>query len=288
LQAKQRKKSGKGWGNVMKILLANYDLEKRSGSEMWTLTMFNYLSRFHEVDVFVPPSGFNAMIGSWADREQEYDLALVNHNICLEELAEWDIKRRIFTSHGPIPELEQPIPGADVYVAVSEEVHANLTSKGFFSHVIRNPIDTNYFTPAPVNPELRNILWMNNRAPNIELIEKVSQGFEYRIQTGWADGVKENIQWADLVMTSGRGIYEALSCGKNVMVVNWCGVDGMVTRENIEKLRTVNCSGRYYNQFWGPDRMREEFKRYDPERDMRAYVIENHEVSTIAGRYLKL
>jgi hypothetical protein len=120
------------------------------------------------------------------------------------------------------------------------------------------------------------------------LIEQVSQGFEYRVQTGWQDGVKENIQWADLVMTSGRGIYEALSCGKNAMVVNWCGVDGMVTRKNIEKLRTVNCSGRYYNQFWGPERMREELGLYDPGRNLRPYIIENHEVSTVAGGYLKL
>ena len=272
----------------MKILLANYSLEKRAGSEMWTVTMYDYLSQFYDVDVFVSSGGFNAMIGSWADRGKEYDLALINHNVCLRELAGWNIKRRIFTSHGPIPELEQPIPGADVYVAVSEEVHANLTLKGFLSWIMRNPIDTSYFTPAPVNEQLQNILWMNNRAPNIDLVERASQGFEYRIQTGWQDGVKQNIQWADLVISSGRGVYEALSCGKNAMVVNWCGCDGMVTRENIEKLRTVNCSGRYFNQFWEPERVREEFQLYDPKRDLRPYIIENNEVSTIAGGYLKL
>jgi hypothetical protein len=271
----------------MKILLANVDLEKRAGSEMWTVTMHRHLSKEHDVDVYTS-TGINNLIKSQSNKNKEYDLALINHNVCLRELSGWNIKHRIFTSHGILPDLEQPIPGADVYVAVSEEVHANLTSKGFNSYIIRNPIDTEYFSPLPVNRKLERLLWMNNRAPNIKLVELASGGYEYRLQTWWSDGVKDAIQWADLVISSGRGIYEALSCGRNAMVVNWCGCDGMVTQQNIYDFRRCNCSGRFRELWLPPGLLRTEFELYDPDRNMRPYIIENNDVKKIAGEYLKL
>lgn len=271
----------------MKILLATYSLERRAGTETWTMTMFDCLSKSHDVDVFVLPGQRNNLIpAAGSDQKKHYDLAIINHNVCLEALRGWDISRRIFTSHGVIPSLEKPRPGADAYVAVSEEVQAALSQQGFDSVIIRNPIDTEYFSPAPVNQSLRRILWMNNREPTMDLIIPASEGYEFRIQTGWADGVRENIQWADMVVTSGRGAYEAMSCGKNVCIVNWCGCDGMVNHESILELRKFNCSGRRYKQWWPPERVRQEFEKYDPGLNMRPYILENNDVQKITGAYL--
>lgn len=273
----------------MKILLSTFSLERRAGSETWTVTMYNELNKLgHDVDIRVCSSEINNLVPFGCDKKKQYDLAIINHNKCLIELSSWNIKKRIFTSHGVKPDLEQPVKGADVYVSVSEEVQENLKLKGFDSVVIRNPIDTEYFTEVKPNDKLKTILWMNNREPSIDLIKEVSKGYDFRIQTGWRDRVKENIQWADIVMTAGRGIYESLSCGKNAIVVNWFGCDGIVTEENIYKLREKNCSGRVNNKFWPPERLREEFHKYNPNRNMRPYIIKNNNIKTIAERYLLL
>ena len=130
---------------------------------------------------------------------------------------------------------------------------------------------------------------MNNRAPHIDMIEKASTGLECMVVTGWQDGVRAAMQWADLVCTSGRGVYEALSCGKNAMVVNWCGIDGMVTPESILELRKCNCSGRRYGYQWNPAEIRAKmFEGYDSGRDMRGYILENNNVCSIAREYFSL
>ena len=274
---------------IMKILLATFSLERRAGSETWTMTMFHQLKKMgHTVDVFVKSNDGNNLIDATCDKNTKYDIAIINHNVCLTDLATWDIKRRIFTSHGPTTELEQPVHGADVYVAVSEEVQENLTVKGFSSIVIRNPINTEDFSQVKPSKTLKKILWMNNRKPTDEMIIPASEGYEYRTQWGWRSDVKENIQWADLVITSGRGVYEALSCGKNAMVVNWCGCDGMVTEKTILEFKKKNCSGRTVGAFWPPERIREEFSKYDVNRNLRPYILENNNIATIARRYLDL
>lgn len=273
----------------MKILLSNYSLEHLAGSETWSMTMFHHLVKMgHDVDVFVSSLGENTLIPAECCKDKAYDLAIINHNKCLHELSDWNIKRRVFTSHGVFPALERPIPGADIYVSVSEEVQATLKKHWFESVIIRNPIDTDYFTPVKPNKELENILWMNNRKPMLDVIELASYGYNYRTQWGSRPGVKENIQWADLVVSSGRGIYEALSCGKNAMVANWCGCDGIVTGETMLELRKKNCSGRTHKEYWDTERIREEFNKYDPERDLRPYILENNNIAIIAERYLAL
>ena len=272
----------------MRILLANSTLAHRAGSEMWTKTMCNELRRFNEVDVYVSTIGENKLINAGCDKAKRYDLGIINHNICLQELQSWNIDRRILTCHGIWPELEQPVPGADVYVSVSEEVQAHLWRQGYNSRIIRNPIDVDHFYPVWGSRELKRIVWMNNRNVMPEMVKVASNGYESRVVSGWQDGVRDALQWADLVVSSGRGIYEALSCGKNACVVNWCGCDGMVTPENIYVLRKNNCSGRYHREFWPPEQLHEEFRKYDPALDLRPYVLEHHDVRKIAREYVTL
>ena len=259
----------------MKILLTNYSLQYRAGSETWTMTMFNKLSKEYDVDVYVSKAGINALINASSDSKKHYDLALINHSSCLKEIRDWNIDKRIFTSHGIIPKLEQPISGADVYVSVSGEVQSNLVDKGFESVIIRNPIDTDYFIGSPGNDELKSILFLNNHAQKIncfKIVRAACCGYNFKILSSWKKTVKEEIAQADLVISSGRGCYEALSCGKNVMIVNQFGCDGMVTEDNILELRKNNCSGRRYNFSWNTRDIVHEFEKYDPNRNMRGYI----------------
>ena len=271
----------------MKILLTNYSLKDRGGSETWTMTMYDHLKKNHDVDVYVSRSGVNRLIFATADKNKHYDLALINHNTCLKELLDWNISKRIFTSHGVIPELEKMKPGADYYVAVSEEVQKKFQE--FNPEVIRNPIDTDYFLPTKINKSLKNILYLNNHAkinPWTPKIIKVCRHFNFRIVADHQPTTIKNIEWADLVLSVGRGCYESLSCGKNVLVINKT-FDGMVTHENIFELRKNNCSGRRFNLEWDSETLKAELKKYNPDRNMRDYILKNNNIKIIAKEYLK-
>ena len=271
----------------MKILLTNYRLGLRGGTETWTMAMFNYLSKNNDVDVYTS-DGVNILIDASYEMKKHYDLAIINHNSCLKELECWDISKRIFTSHGVIPELEKMKPGADHYVAVSEEIQEKFI--GFNPVVIRNPIDTDYFTETSINRKLKNILYMNNHARKsswTQKIIKVCQDYDFRILADHHLDVKQQISWADLVLTVGRGCYESLASGKNVIVINQT-FDGMVTEKNILELRKNNCSGRRFNLEWDAETLREELSKYDPDRNMRDYILENNNINKIAEEYLNL
>ena len=152
----------------MKILLANNELQWLAGSQTWTKTMYRELVKSHDVDIFTfgenkliyksifsKPKTFNPKIN--------YDLAIINHRECLQELNKYDnIKKKIFTSHGVIPDSEQPCAGADFYIAVSEEVEKNINNHGFqCSGIIRNPIDTStFYEKKAINKKLKNILYI--------------------------------------------------------------------------------------------------------------------------------
>ncbi len=275
----------------MKILLTNYDLSLWAGSETWTMTMFNYLSQRHFVDIYVSSNGENKLIDVGYDENGHYDLAIINHNICLNEIKGWDIDTRIFTSHGIVPRLERPIFGADIYVAVSEEVQAVMKRKWFDAEVIRNPINIDVFKPSPINKELKNILIFHARNV-LGTLREASRGYNLRVLTGWKPDVITDLAWADLVISSGRGCYEALSCGKNVLVAGVeqgiYACDGMVTPGSIFELRKNNCSGRRYGFKWTVKSLRGEFEKYDPERNMRPYILEHNNINIIAEQYLKL
>ena len=102
----------------MKILLTNNTLQNLAGSETWVKTMFESLEELgHHCGACVA-SGEDLLIGKTIENP---DLAIINHNSCLNFLSGLNCKK-IFTSHWVIPDLEQPVKGADAYVSISEEV----------------------------------------------------------------------------------------------------------------------------------------------------------------------
>lgn len=264
----------------MKILLTNHMIGGWTGSETWVYTMYNELSKHHEVDIYAHTK---------KTPQKDYDLALINHNTCLKDVMGWNIKRKVFTSHGVLPELEQPIEGADEYVAVSEEVQANLADKGFKSKVIRNPIDMERFKPEePVNDTLQNILFLSNYTSNVaNVVESACCGYNFKKIGGGTvvPNVEDYMNWADLVVTLGRGVLEALSCNRNVIIADYGGGDGFVTPENILEYRKKNNSGRTRRKMFTIDEFRKEMSLYDPQLKMRDYIKSNNDVKLITKLY---
>lgn len=270
----------------MNILLTNHSLDFRGGSETWVLTMLSHLSKHHDVDVFTHFD--NTLASASCDINKHYDLALINHNSCLISLSPWDIDVRIYTSHGIIPDLEKPVLGADAYVAVSEEIQKHMKLSGFNADIIRNPIDTNYFSYSPINKTLCNVLYLSNRWVDRSLLRSACPNLNLHVMLSRNTDPLSAITSSDLVITAGRGCYESLSCGKNVIVFNRGLSDGIVTWENILSLRRNNCSGRNLSLSYSAEDLASELNKYDPARNLRPYILSNNDVSFIANQYLIL
>lgn len=280
----------------MNILLSNIALFEVGGSETWVRTMYDHLSRDHMVHVFT----FTHRI--WPDmreyqRSVKYDLAILNHHQTLTHLLPHNTMGKvILTSHGVIPEPEQPRPGADHYVGVSEEVAAMLVDKGYDASVIRNPINTQRFRPIRrVNDELRRVLFLSNHQGHArEVIEETCSRLGLELVIHGQDNKRLDTERlmneVDLVIGLGRVVYEAMACERNVLVYDYLGGDGWATPESMMSFRRRNCSGRTNKLTYTVDTLTREFENYDPSLGpkLREYVVANNDVESIAKEYLAL
>ena len=289
---------------AMKILLTNNDISLLGGTEIWLFTMAKELAKKgHKVEVFSWRYGKMAeKIKPYAKlvkgkMPNDYDLALVNHNSTLIAVPE-NVKK-ICTSHGIIPPLEQPIKGADRYVAVSEEVQLNLQYKGFLSTVIRNPIDTDrYKKTKPIRKKLKNILLLTNhgqRQSDINEIKKACDVMNLKLNIiGIASGtviwdIEKLINDNDVVISLGRGIYQAMACERPCIVWGQQGGDGWVS-ENYFESRIHNCSGRRFGTHYNYVHWLKLFERYNPKagKTNRELVLKYHNLKKICDKYLEL
>jgi len=270
----------------MRILLANYILGGQTGSETWVASLKEQLeTKGHQVYTRTPQQNIDFTP----------DLAIINHNTCLHAFRHLQCKK-IFTSHGVIPDLEQPVEGADVYVSVSEEVQANLKDKGFESVIIRNGIDCQYFkSTEPVNQELKRVLFSSNYGGTARLKVKLAceeLGIQFETIGGIhkTKNVLEAINRADLVVGLGRTAYEAMACERNVLVYDYNGGDGVATLDTLPQYRQNNCSGRYNRHDYSVEDIKNLLKQYNPKlgKHLRGYIIENNNMEKVADEYLEL
>lgn len=249
----------------MRLLLTNHALHHPGGTETWTQTIATELvDRGHDVEIATFISGMVAdrmpcrvrLIGDLG--EDTWDMMLINHNTCLA-MVQGRPGFKIFTSHGPAHNLEKPAPGADCYVAVSEEVRGTHGSAAF---VIRQPIDIRKFRPRPAVPPETDVLVMTKNAETAktatEACDKagLTTSLAHYIMRPCLD-VDNLIPSHKAVITSGRGILEALACGVPAFCLNHARGeffgDGWVTQEKLLDMQRVNYSGRSGKAFGGAD-----------------------------------
>lgn len=286
----------------MKILLTNNHLRQPGGSETWTLAMARRLSEAHDVTVYTRDKGpfadhFRCPV--LEELDGEFDLALVNHNSCLHE-AVVRSKAAIFTSHGVMPSLEQPLPGADLYVSVSEEVQVHLRDMGFESIVIPNGIDCSIFRPySKPAARVERLLSACHGQHAIQTLRQVCQvrgiQFDYIHQDRMTMDVAAKMNWADVVVGLGRTAYEAMACGRAVLVMDSRGymppaMDGFVTSESISEISRFNLSGRRYRLPVEPRVVSAALDAYSPDMGIfnRRYAEKHLNLTRIAQRYLAL
>lgn len=291
----------------MNILVSNTHLTNYGGTELWTYSVVkNLVERGHNVTVFTYHAGeftehitqlCGVMLGRWLGGE--FDLAIVNHNTCLQAIP--DNIYKIFTSHSSFIDCEEPIDGANYYIAVTEEIKDRFPS--YNMKVIHNGIDCKRYSPKkPVNKELTNVFVMSDVPDVIKGIEVASQLYE--INTGRRlniFGIKErhfniedDINNADMVVTYGRGIFEALACGRNVISADkrcWMkGFEGAgyITKDKYDTLKHNNLSARDNPISMTMETIESYFHLYNPEFSLRNEILRDYNIDNVVTQYLEI
>lgn len=289
----------------MKILLATRSLSELGGSEVWTATMAKALRKLDH-DVTVACRGVNNLLPDFPEVRLErprgnYDLGLFNHMSMLNKKG---LRERcemvIQTCHGIIPGEEQPHPAADIHVTVSEEVRDAISGKPGVTqtYTIRNPIDTNLFRPTtPLNDTPKRVLYISNNGDRRfgDIVEQgVEQAGAELVKLGRTYGRTMNPQEVmnsvDLVISLGRGAYEAMACGRPVVVADVRGGDGYLHPDFVWEWRKNNLSGRYNKYTVDADWLAGEILKYQPHHGkmLRGYVKSEHNDAAIASMYLAM
>lgn len=294
----------------MKILITNHWLKKLGGSETFTYALAGALSRKgHRVELFTNIPGmvshrisndFN--IPRITDPQtRTYDLVLANHNTCVNNIYPQKKGKIIQTCHGTVPKLEQPNDLADKHVAISEEVAEYLGSLGTHSTIIRNGVDCNRFKPInKLNKQVKVVLSLSHSDELNALLR--SEFALYGIQVISFNKYKNPV-WdvenymnkADLVVSLGRGAYEAMACGRPVLVLDKRPYqaqmgDGLITHNNIDTAIRNNLSGRSFRNHDVKQMIEFALRHYSPGLGewCRAYAEHQLNIDIQANKYLSL
>jgi len=213
--------------------------------------------------------------------DDDFDIAHVHHNInAIEIRQKFPMVPIVFLSHGVLPFLEKP-PRIEVnitaFLAVSEEVRDQLVLSGVDHHkvvIYRNLIDSQKFCQyKPIHHKPMKAIVLSNKIDknHEETIRKACADLEINCRfVGLGYGIVEQdrlpfeINEADIVFSLGRGVMEAMLCGRIPIVYDYSGGDGMVTPDNFHELKQYNFSGRRYGKQFSVQELKDEIKRYDP------------------------
>jgi len=275
----------------MRILFTNNFLNGGTGSETFTGTLVRELKNLgHKITIYTHNDGWYANelrkdgIEVWSNPNNpdyklphtNFDIVHFQHNETVYRIYDQvkHVKKKIFMSHGILPQLEQPplhnkFP-MDVYLGCSEETQKNCVDKALFldkvpnatnikfeEGIIRNLIDTDRFeAETEINEELKNVLVISNyiqRKPEyIELINECCAELSLDLEIIGDAGkrvqdVRPYIEKADLCICLGRCALESMSMGRSVIVFDYQGLEGLVNLENYIEFRKKNFSGRVKN-----------------------------------------
>ena len=296
----------------MKILIGQNHLDTIGGSETYVYTVIEELKR-RKIKTFLMcgSNRFGIMskkiyqnfdiipnyIGS------EIDLGFINHTTTIKKVIDnkIDLSKVYQVCHGTIPSLEQPYGHPiENYISISEEVRDHLFSKKINSNVIRNGINVDKFKPTKVNKKLKNILSLSQSDRFNSFLSKIcdKNGWNFLHHNKFTNpifDIEKKIDEADLVISLGRGAYESMSCGKNVLVADWRPyqyplMDGLVNKSNIDEMIKTNCSGRRFKKEVNEQSIVEEINKYSVENSdfNRQYALENLNIKIQVDKMLNL
>ena len=295
----------------MKILITNNTLDTIGGSETHAYALIKQLDIKHNVTAYSKRLGDIANIlkndmievtNKLSNNFNEYDLILASHTSTIPDLVHHNCTI-VQTCHGIFTTLEQPTSLADKHVAISHEVQEHLIQEEYDSKLILNGIDCERFKPTTkLSKQLKTILSLSHSKPLNNILQGIcdNRGIKLITRDKYTNpvfNIENEINKADLVITLGRGVYESMACGRNVMILDnrhYTGLgligDGMVTDQNIDKFILNNCSGRYSNKRFTPKDIENELDKYNYIQGQynRDFAIRELNIINQANKYLEL
>jgi glycosyltransferase involved in cell wall biosynthesis len=287
----------------MNILLTNHELLMPGGSETYCFTMAEELKRLgHQPIIFTPKPGTYAAIIQQIIPVQPlpHEIKKIDFQMAiLQNQITWNVAKdlqcfKVWNSNSKY-QGEMPPETVNRHTVVSEEILKEANKFLLHPTLIRNGINCEKFKPqTELRKDLTKVLLITNHFPGIvDTVKEACQiyhcDFQHIGHPEWKFDVENYINSADLVISLGRGIYEAMACGRNCIVFDYNGADGFVTPEEIDKMKWFNCSGRLREEKWNPERLAEEFLNYDPElgKELREIALKEYNIQHVIRGHLE-
>lgn len=287
------------------ILVSNNHLDQLGGSETFTYSMIKTLKEEgFDVEYFTFHKGvMSEAIETELDvkflSKKEFDVIFANHRTTVDFLLK-EVKGKIIqTCHGIYPPLEQPHRYADGYVAISNEVSEHLKNKGYHSKIILNGVDCDrFYAKKAINKKLKNVLSLSQSESANRLIQEACEELDLNfmkinkhVNPIW--NVEDIINKSDVVIGLGRSAYEAMACGRPVIIFDERAysesyADGYITENIIDNSILNNCSGRFYKLKLDKKGLINELKKYSSDDGMffRNFALENLNSKTSINTYI--
>lgn len=218
----------------MRILLSAGSLDL-SGVPTYTLTLYNELVRLgHDVKVYCPQPATGKLAQQMSvmqmvpkDKDKP-DIVFAQNRECARVIHGHysnDVPT-VFISHG-IGQLEEPMPQtAHHYVAVTEEVRERLIVTGIEEKkidLVRNFVDLDRFRPRGTPQSGALYVSNHGRWHSYAVVWAACAETNFSLRAcgapyGRTHAIEYDIAQAEVVISRGRGVLEAMACGRPVVM----------------------------------------------------------------------
>lgn len=278
----------------MEILISSMALDY-SGVPTYTYTLYNELTKMgHDVQIYSPKLGGMAELMFCVDKVGNIDspeIILAQHKSCADELRyAFPNMPIVFNAHGTLPEGEQkPNAAMQRFVAINEATAKNLLQQGVEKHkldIVRDFIDVDRFSSEnKINRTLKNVLYVSNyrRGKTWEVINKACVKLNLNFSAvgavyGRAKKIEHAMNWADLVISSGRVLLEAMSCERAVLSFEKERGYGYITPQVYWDSREYNMGWPTASNYYEVDSLIEQINKYSQIDGVvnRELILEHH------------
>jgi len=212
--------------------------------------------------------------------------------------------------HGRLEFLDKPpyFLASNYYGGISQETCRELKKYKIDKNKIfyfPNSVNADRFKPKnklPVWPQKLLIISNAIERQAIKTVKKAARELNLSVKFVGKNKqkfhIEKEIQSVDIVMSLGRGIIEAMSCGKAALVFSYDRLhkygDGLITKENVAKISENNFSGRTNKIIFNKENLVKELKKYQPQMGTfnRQYVMKHfdikHNIQRLIAIYQKV
>jgi len=223
-------------------------------------------------------------------RNLNFDAVFLSHNSTVSRFHKEIFSREDLTfnkdnifqiCHGKFHSVERPQFWLDLqYLCISEEIGnyvRGIVGENRDIFIIKNPIDTYKFHFTEINEIPRKIYSLSQSEKMNVLLKNICDdlgiAFDYNNKhENPTNNVIDKMFDADIVVSLGRGCYEAMSMGKNVIIADYRDymneglMDGMIDNYNFDDFLKNNCSGRFSNIKVDKVKIIKEIQKYSKEQ----------------------